>query len=272
MIESAYGLSMSKILRLENWLSLLLIYLSVAACAAPETPQEEAHDTVSLVERNEATDYQKLVIEGWTVMVSADVQNDSSLYQPIIDQLNEDLRRVKGVVPNSLLSKLQKTVIWSEKSMPIQKLNSLFFNGSRKLTKKYALVPDSYGGIILGKTEAYLAVAGFKPWGMLHELTHAYHQFHIKHDYEPIKLAFDNTKANDLHNPASDQRINGSGYPTRNKKEYFSELTVAYFGRKLFYPHDRTELAEYDPVGYCAVVNAWGLQGKQQGETPLRCD
>jgi len=182
---------MFKILRLENLFLSLFTVLSSTACVEADVQERQvavatlADAVTDSVEYKEATEYQKLIIEGWTVMVSAQVQNDISLYQPIVEQLNKDLKRVKGVVPVVLLPELQKTVIWSEKSMPIQKLNSLFFNGSRKLTKKYALVPDSYGGIILGKTEAYLAVAGFKPWGMLHELTHAYHQFHIKHDYEP---------------------------------------------------------------------------------------
>ena len=253
-------------------LSFLLTFFSIAGCAAPEAKKAVKQEVTESAEHKEAIEYKKMIIEGWTVMISPAVQNDVGLHQPIVDQLNVDLRRVKSVVPNELLLRLQETVIWSEKSMPIKRLESLFFNGSRKMTKKYALVPDSYGGVILGKTKAYLALANAKPWGMLHELTHAYHQFHIRHTYAPIKLAFENTKKNDLHNPKSDKRISGSGYPTRNQKEYFSELTVAYFGKKLFYPHTRAELAEYDPLGYCAVVKAWGLQGKQKGDVPLKCN
>jgi len=44
-----------------------------------------------------------------------------------------------------------------------------------------------------------------------------------------------------------------------NKKEYFSELTEAYFGRNDFYPFSRSDLKEYDPVGYQMMVDCWGL-------------
>ena len=261
-------------------LTLLLIFC-ISGCNNKEDVSTLNNGEVLIVESSEknvkapvdvATEYQKLDIEGWSVMISPEVQNDSELYQPIVAQLTKDLKKVKGVVPEAILLKLQKTVIWSEKSMPVKQLNTLFFNGSRKLTKKYNLKAESYGGVILGKTKAYLAVAGFKPWGMLHELTHAYHQFFIKHNFAPIVQAYENIKKTNLHNPKFDKRVKGSGYPTKNKKEYFSELTVAYFAKKLFYPHTRSELAEYDPIGYCAVVSAWGLKGKQQGDIPLLCN
>jgi len=217
-------------------------------------------------------EYQELSIEGWVVKVSPTVRANQKLYQPIIKQLGKDFRRIKGALPSELLPQIQATVIWLEQGMPVKKLNSTFFNGSRKLTKKYGMVPESYGGIIIGNTKGYLALAGARKWQMLHELTHAYHQFKIKHNFAPVVGAFENTKKLNLHKPKFDKRIKGSGYPTRNKKEYLSELTVAYFGRKLFYPHNRKELAEYDPQGYCAVVKSWGLLGAQQGSVPLTCD
>lgn len=232
----------------------LFVFFATSSCAMPDQ-----------------SEYEELKIEGWRVMVSPSVKADESLYQPIIDQLGIDFQRVKSVVPDVKIATLQETVIWLEVSMPIGKLNRTFFNGSRKFTQKSELVPESYGGIVIGKTKAYLAVAGFKHWQMLHELTHAYHQFHLKHNYAPVSQAFQNTKEFNLHDPKFDQRISGSGYPTRNKKEYLSELTVAYFGEKFFYPKNRSELAEYDPKGYCAVVKAWGLAGKQSDPVPLLC-
>jgi len=218
------------------------------------------------------SEYEQLSIQGWVVMVSPRVRGDAKQYSSITKQLDKDLLRLKSVVPESALVQLQTTKIWLEQGMPLKKLNATFFNGGRKLTKKHGLVPESYGGIIIGNTKGYLAVAGFKKWQMLHELTHAYHQFYIKHNFAPVVDAYNYTMKHGLHNPALDTRVKGSGYPTRNKKEYLSELTVAYFGKKFAYPHDRSELAHYDPQGYCAVVKTWGLLGKQTGDVPLRCN
>ena len=260
--------------------ALFSVFVSIVGCS--DSGQEALHVTQpELVKTNiiseigeanvEFEGYEELILEGWTVMISANVRKDASLYQPAIEQLTQDFHKVKSVVPASVLPVLQETKVWLETSMPIKKLDRLFFNGSRKLTQKHGLDPRSYGGVILGKTKAYLAVAGFKQWQMLHELTHAYHQFHIKHTFEPIDLSFENAQKLNLHNPKFDKKVQGSGYPTRNKKEYFAELTVSYFGERHFYPKNRSELAEYDPQGYCAVVKAWGLLGKQVDNVPLTC-
>jgi len=218
------------------------------------------------------SEYDTLYIQGWKVMVSPRVQGHDKNYTLITKQLGKDFKKIINVVPDDKLTQLQKTTVWVEQGMPSKRLNSTFFNGSRKSTKKLGLIPESYGGIIIGNTQGYLNLARARPWQMLHELTHAYHQFVIKHNFAPVVEAFANTKQYDLHSPAADKRINGSGYPTRNKKEYLSELTVAYFGRKIAFPHDRKQLALYDPLGYCAVVKTWDLVGKQKGDVPLRCD
>jgi len=192
--------------------------------------------------------------------------------QPILVQLEVDLANIQSVVPKGKITLLQRTIIWVEQGMPIKKLNATFFNGGRALTKKHGLVPESYGGVIIGNTKGYLAVAGIKPWQMLHELTHAFHQFNLRHDFQPVRQAYTLAMENKLFDPVSDKRIPRRAYATKNQKEYLSVLSVIYFGKKFVYPRNRKELAEHDPIGYCAIVKAWGLLGKQQGDViPLRC-
>jgi hypothetical protein len=43
-----------------------------------------------------------------------------------------------------------------------------------------------------------------------------------------------------------------------NPKEYFAELSEAYFGKNDFYPFVRGELKVHDPVGYRLMEEAWG--------------
>jgi len=219
-----------------------------------------------------ASSYEQNQILGWRIMVSPSVRSDESLYQPILKQLEVDLANVQRVIPSDSISFLKETVIWLEQGMPLKVLNQTFFNGGRALTKKHGLVPQSYGGVIIGNTKGYLAVAGIKPWQMLHELTHAFHQFNLRHDFQPVRQAYNAAIKNNLFDPLSDKRIPRRAYATKNQKEYLSVLSVIYFGKKFVYPRNREELAEHDPVGYCAIVHAWGLLGKQQGsEIPLLC-
>ena len=47
-------------------------------------------------------------------------------------------------------------------------------------------------------------------------------------------------------------------YALTNEKEYFAELTEAYYGFNDFYPFNREQLQAFDPAGYLLVEQAWG--------------
>ncbi len=207
--------------------------------------------------------YQRHDIHGWQLMISNAVKGDKALYQRILKQVEADLNNIVDVMPEWSLPYLRKTPIWFEKKMPPPFGNNLFFNGSKKGSAKYG-IQHLYGGVVAGSTKSYLAVAGIHPWQLLHELTHAYHQFVAKHSYQPILNAYQNTIKKNLH-------TSGNQYARKNHKEYFSTLTEAYFGIDANYPHNRNELARHDPIGYCAIVKAWGMVGKQRGKPPLLC-
>ena len=207
--------------------------------------------------------YTQHEIHGWRVMIADPVKKDKQLYQRILKQIDQDLYNIIQVVPTSKLAFLRETPIWFEKIMPPPFKNNLFFNGSKKGSKKHK-IEHLYGGVVAGSTKAYLAVAHIHPWQMLHELTHAYHQFITKHSYQPIQNAYQNAIRKNLHQF-------GNQYARKNHKEYFSTLSEAYFGTDANYPHNREQLAEHDPIGYCAIVKAWGLLDKQDDNAPLKC-
>ena len=48
-------------------------------------------------------------------------------------------------------------------------------------------------------------------------------------------------------------------YALNNEREYFAELTEAFFGRNDYYPFVATDLAEYDPQGYAVLRQVWGF-------------
>ena len=54
---------------------------------------------------------------------------------------------------------------------------------------------------------------------------------------------------------------NGSSrkqYARANDREYFAELSCAYFDRLSYYPQTREELKKYDPTGYRVMELTWG--------------
>ena len=48
-------------------------------------------------------------------------------------------------------------------------------------------------------------------------------------------------------------------YALYNHDEYFAVLTQAYFWTSFFYPFNREQLLEHDPVGAAAVEAAWNM-------------
>lgn len=50
-----------------------------------------------------------------------------------------------------------------------------------------------------------------------------------------------------------------------NPREYFAELSEAYFGRNDFYPFVRSDLCAYDKEGFAVVDRLWRLTGEEIG-------
>ena len=46
-------------------------------------------------------------------------------------------------------------------------------------------------------------------------------------------------------------------YAMNNHREYFAEITEAYFGTNDFYPFNRAELARHDPEGFELMERIW---------------
>ena len=46
-------------------------------------------------------------------------------------------------------------------------------------------------------------------------------------------------------------------YAHTNEREYFAELTEAYFGWNSYFPFTKEELESYDPEGYNLIENSW---------------
>jgi hypothetical protein len=76
--------------------------------------------------------------------------------------------------------------------------------------------------------------------------------------HEDILRTYQNAKAAGLY--AQVKSVDGSvgaAYALTNEKEYFAEITEAYFLKNDFFPFTREELRTYDPGGYALVEALW---------------
>jgi hypothetical protein len=103
----------------------------------------------------------------------------------------------------------------------------------------------------------------------MHEMAHAYQFYVFGEDHPAAQKAY--RKAMDGGLYASVAHVHGGttkAYAATNYKEYFADLTEAYFGKNGFFPFNRTDLKKYDPTGYRLMQDVWGQP--RDGAAPSR--
>jgi hypothetical protein len=99
---------------------------------------------------------------------------------------------------------------------------------------------------------------------VLHELAHGYHHQVLGFDHAGVLACYQHAVEAKLYGavPHYDGKT-VRAYALTNEKEYFAELTEAYFGTNDFYPFVRAEVKEYDPKMYECLTQVWGVRKKE---------
>lgn len=205
-------------------------------------------------------DYSRETIDGFTVLISPTVIQDSLVTANVRQRLNEKLRDIRRVLPAEHLDALQVTRIWVEwENQDIPDRAATFHPGADWLRNK-DYNPEKLGAIEILNAKEFLKVSGGdQPWVLLHELAHAYH-FYVLGEADDRNLQDAHAKASSgsLYRQVDD--VNGNkldAYALTNPLEYFAELTEAYFGKNDIYPFVRRELKSYDPDGFNLIERLW---------------
>lgn len=97
-----------------------------------------------------------------------------------------------------------------------------------------------------------------QPWCILHELAHAYHDQVLGFDDPRVLAAFDRYRAGGH----GDRTLLFDGrkvrhYALTDHKEFFAEMTEAYFGVNDFFPFNRAELLNAEPEIHALMQAIW---------------
>lgn len=98
-----------------------------------------------------------------------------------------------------------------------------------------------------------------QPWVILHELSHAYHDQVLGFDEPRIQEAYERFKSDGDGETAlrhDGRRVRH--YALTDQKEFFSEMTEAYFGLNDFFPFNRAELMTAEPEIHELLRAIWG--------------
>ncbi len=203
--------------------------------------------------------YVKQTIQGFTVLIHPEVLRHEQDAQQMRLELESQLKTILQVVPARPMEQLKKVRFWVEWA---KKPNGgAEFHVSRGWLSANGYNPEKAGDIELSHTRNFVKWSrAEQPCMVLHELAHAYHHLVLGDKHEGIKSAFQQAVDRKLYESIA--YVNGGtrkAYALTNAKEYYAELTEAYFGKNDFYPFNRNDLARHDPVGYRLIESTWGV-------------
>jgi hypothetical protein len=98
---------------------------------------------------------------------------------------------------------------------------------------------------------------------LLHEMVHAVHFQLFGSQNQLIRNAYSQAIDRGLYDQAKD--VNGRTvrpYARASEAEYFAEISCAYLNKLHYFPFNREDLYEHDPVGYRLMVLTWGPPGR----------
>jgi dipeptidyl-peptidase-4 len=200
-------------------------------------------------------------IEGWNVDVDPALLEGKHREEGTValQMLANHLQRIKVLVPQPQLGKMQTVGIWIERAHPV--LGNMQYHPGARWLKDHGHDPRLVKKVHITHASALLSRQQMlkHPAVILHELAHGYHDQILGFDDADVKKAYDRAMAAGKYQEVLlyTGRV-VKHYGTTNHKEYFAEATEAYFYRNDFYPFVAAELKQYDPYCYDLFVKIWG--------------
>lgn len=225
---------------------------------AADEPKTEPAKPTSHTERK---------LEGWTVRVDDRLlqEPNDALGARALRFLENKLADIKAVVPEDRLKKLQTVTIVLD--LTHGKLNSMQYHPSAGWLKANGYSTDLAKCIHIPQAADLPTKRNIneQPWVILHELAHAYHDQVLGFDEPRIKEAYENYKKSGHGEKVL--RFDGKRvkhYALTDHKEFFAEMTEAYFGVNDFFPFNRAELKEAEPEIYALLQDIWEAPRKEK--------
>ena len=201
-----------------------------------------------------AAEYSLKEFNSWQIYLQKTDKNEKYTIQKAYFQLQKDLTSIEQLLPQKFLKEFKKVNIWISYNTQA----GAAYHPSKKWLINNDRNPKMAKGIEIQNANHYIKWVKHQPMIILHELSHAYHHQILGFNHQEIKEAFENAKNQGIYE--SVKHVSGKkqkAYAMTNNKEYFSELTEAFFGKNDFFPFTKTELKNHDPKGYELMERIW---------------
>jgi hypothetical protein len=210
--------------------------------------------------KDQPTSHTEKKLEGWTIRVDDRLLKgtNEALGTKALRFLEAKLADIKAVVPEDKVKKLQAVTIVLDLSCA--DLGPMQYHPDAGWLKGHGYSPDLVKCVHIPRAADLPTRRNIneQPWVILHELAHAYHDQVLGFDEPRIRKAYQNYKKSGH----GDKTLLYNGkrvrhYALTNHKEFFAEMTEAYFGTNDFFPFNRAELKEAEPEIYALLAAIW---------------
>jgi hypothetical protein len=216
--------------------------------------------------------YCRVAVEEWTAMFDmALIRDYPRAASDVLSLMRERLRDVVVTLPPHRVAELRRVPIWVGMNMSADR-RTMYHPVGSAWPRQHGFPEAKIGSVDITNAGRFLRLERDQPSILFHELAHAYHDQVLGHRNQAVLRAYKNAVESGLYREV--KRVNGRvgpAYALTNEREYFAELTEAYFGRNDFFPFVRAELQHYDPMGFEAVRVAWEEQPAQAEERVTMC-
>jgi hypothetical protein len=226
-----------------RWLTILLL-LGMAR-AAPVIP----------------TAHTQRQVEGWTVHVDNRLLAgpEAETGRRALRLLADRLAEIKTVMVTDRVEKLQRVGIWLD--LTHGSLRSMQYHPNPVWLREHGFTTNLAKCVHIPDATYFLKPhhQQQQPWAVLHELAHAYHDQVLGFEDTELKTAWQKIRASGKFDSVLhiDHRMQ-KHYALTDQKEFFAEMSEAYFGMNDFYPFNRAELRRDFPDIFALLQKIWG--------------
>jgi hypothetical protein len=209
--------------------------------------------------------YKPMVVEGFTVILSAETLNhldDTEFEKKPLAVLEGELRTICDLMPAKSLKQLQNVLIWVEWDERLAMSNgragnavAVYYGGHQAYMLARGMPPLKAKNVTVLKmkslTQEHQPKRDSGRCVLLHEIAHAVHDQVLPQgrDNPVVKSAFKQALERKLVDPKA--------YAATNEMEFFAEMSCAYNNQLDYYPKDRAALKKHDPVTYKVMEDVW---------------
>ena len=204
-------------------------------------------------------DVVKMDVEGWSVTIDNELAENKIEKDKAIKALANHLQRIKYIVPENRVKELQELPIHMD--LHYETLSNMQYHPSAGWLKNNGHDPGLAKHVHIPRAKALTNRQQWAkhPYVVLHELAHSYHDQVLGFNHPEIIDTFKAAKNQKIYEEILDHTGRKvKHYCLSNEKEYFAEMTEAYFGVNDFYPFVRAELKKHDPRMYALLEKIWG--------------